>query len=1149
MPSGAAAVQSGAEVRPYAKTHTVRTFVNAAGETVLAVTPSHFDVSRPLREMAKNVIPRTAAGEEAPENPTLQDWGQLRSSTPDPVVQPAPQAGDENTRFSFPTAFNFEGTGMQYGTPPDPNGSVGNNQFVEMVNIRLQVWALNRASHLATSILGPVDNNTVWSGFGGPCELQNSGDPVVIYDKLANRWLISQLTAQPAGGVYHECVALSTTADATGSYYRYAFAGPPGHFIDYPHFGVWSDAYYMSGTALIPNGAGGLNYLGGIFAAMDRARMLAGDPNATWQVIEDPLEIGHVPADVDGFAPPPTGAPGIFLSRNTAGVNVFRMKVDFAVPAHTTRTKQAIVPVAPATSPCNDGACVPQPGTSIRLGPIGGVILMFRAAYRNFIDHESIVATHSVDPSVLGVASGVRWYDIRLSGPPDPACPGYPCLRQQGTIADNEQGRSRWLGATAMDGAENLLIGYSTSGKVPGAENHSIRTTGRARNDPLGVMTIAETTIATGTANSTQPRWGDYSSMSADPYDDCTLWYVNQYYASPDVWSTRVASASFPAGSGDGQCPPTACTARPPAPPAVTAATVEGDNRLRVSWTGNVPSPGSYAVERADGPCGGEGLYQPVGSVAGTQTSFLDPTVQGGHTYAYRVRAAADSGGRCQTLIASACVQATATGACHLPPVFAGATGADSAGQAACGVTVSWSPATSRCPLTPDMRYNVFRGASPDFVPSSSNRIATCAPGPSSYLDDDALDGGRSYYYVVRAEDGSTGNWGECGGGNEEQNRVLVAGTAYGPGFQEGSGTLTDAGGDGTSFLRLNVAGSGDTDDPSWRTVREADDFGANHTPGGLYAYRNAGPGSADLYAARECAEMQTPPFTAAADAVNLKYWERHQFEYRFEGVAVEYSVNGGPWLDAPNPSVDPSLGCSLDDATDGWETLSCTALPTNNGCGYTATKNAYTGPRGTGSSCSSFTTDALTGYAHRCHPFSGLTPGDAVRFRWRYTSDSGAAFRGFYLDDVEVSGVRLPNACTPNACGGQSEGRSCQDGSPCTIGDACAGGACVPGSVAPPPAEVTGLRVGPTLSWTALSGVVVYDVAGAALADLRTNATATATCLAQDVTATTFTDARPDPPPGEGRYYLVRARDACGAGTYGLDSASVERSLPAACP
>jgi hypothetical protein len=345
--------------------------------------------------------------------------------------------------------------------------------------------------------------------------------------------------------------------------------------------------------------------------------------------------------------------------------------------------------------------------------------------------------------------------------------------------------------------------------------------------------------VVTGTANNTGSRWGDYASMSVDPFDDCTFWYVSQYYAVRTGWSTRIASAAFPAGSGAGQCPPTTCVTRPDGEPVIGTATAPGDNQITVTWTGITPTPGAYAIERAEGACGTEGLYRPLAATAGTAASFTDTSVQGGIAYSYRVRATADAAGRCQAANAGACVSKTATGSCNLKPSFAGASVVTSSQQSNCGLTVSWTPAVSRCPLTPSVRYNIFRGATPDFVPSVANRIATCVVS-SSYLDTDNLQGRTTYYYVVRAEDGSLGNGGECGGGNEEANSVAAYGTPVGVGFQGAPGTWTDGGGDVNAFLTFGTTVS--TSGPGWRFVKTANDPGANHTPGGSSAYRNAGP-------------------------------------------------------------------------------------------------------------------------------------------------------------------------------------------------------------------------------------------------------------------------------------------------------------------
>src|SRR5262245_28529443 len=393
-----------------AKLDTIHAHRNASGQTVYSIAASHADVSAPLAEMAAQPVAEREDEDESPENPELPSWRRIRSDLPDPVVQrvvPSVQSlGASGPQAAAPTTgFNFLGVGMNGGTPSDSNGSVGNNQFVETVNVRYQIWSLDRATKVATSVLGPSPINNLWVGFGGACQTQNSGDPIVLFDKAARRWLISQFTTSLSGGSYLQCVAISTTANATGSYFRYAFAVPAGVFGDYPHFGAWSDAYYMMAHGFTSTSG---SYVAALFAAMDRTKMLVGDPSATWQVIMDPSEGGHMPADLDGFAPPPTDAPGICLSLHPSGMFVYRLTVDFAVPAHTVNALQAIVPVAPASGACaGGGACIPQPATTQTVSSLADR-LMFRAAYRNLIDHESIVISHAVDPAVSWGASGGR---------------------------------------------------------------------------------------------------------------------------------------------------------------------------------------------------------------------------------------------------------------------------------------------------------------------------------------------------------------------------------------------------------------------------------------------------------------------------------------------------------------------------------------------------------------------------------------------------------------------------------------------------------------------------------------------------------------------------------------------------------------------
>jgi hypothetical protein len=433
------------------------------------------------------------------------------------------------------------------------------------------------------------------------------------------------------------------------------------------------------------------------------------------------------------------------------------------------------------------------------------------------------------------------------------------------------------------------------------------------------------------------------------------------------------------------------------------------------------------------------------------------------------------------------------------------------------------------------VRYNIFRGSVPDFVPSAANRIATCVVGPSSYLDTDNLQSGTTYYYVVRAEDGSTGNGGECGGGNEETNSIVVAATPYAAGMQTAPGTWSDGGGDGSAFLQLD-RGSAHGIAPVWRLVKTADDPEANHTPGGGYAYRNAGPAAGDTYVASTCAEMQTPFLTVGGATVNLKYWERHQIEYHRDAVAVEYSVNGGAPEDVPAPSNNGADGCDASDDTTGWEPLSCTGITTTNACGFDATKPVFSGPLAAGDSCANFATSAVVSpYAHRCHQITGLSPGDTIQFYWRSSSDEVSSYAGFYLDDVAVTNVRVPNVCAPDTCSGQADGTACSDGNACTSGDSCGGGRCIAGSSLTP-AETTNVSAASdkaTYSWSAAAFATGYDVVRGSLGALPVGPGAGDEICFDDLASPTLIDTDV-PASGTGYWYLSRGENACGIGTFG---------------
>ncbi|MFC4764677.1 hypothetical protein [Dyella koreensis] len=419
-----------------------------------------------------------------------------------------------------------QGTFTVNSAPPDTNGAVGATQYVQIVNSGFAVF--DKATKAVT--YGPVSTNTLWSGFGGPCETDNDGDATVVYDKAAGRWVISQfaVTASP----YFECVAVSATSDATGAYYRYAF--PYGTtFPDYPKMGVWPDAYYETFNMFNGN-----TFAGAKLCAYDRNAMLSGAA-ATQQCFQLSTSYGGVlPADLDGSTAPPAGSPNYLMNFGTSKLNLWKFHVDWTNTANTTLTGPTAIPVASFASACGGGTCVPQTGTSQKLDSLADR-LMFRLAYRNFGDHESLVVSHSVKVGTTkqNPYTGVRWYEVRSPS-------ATPVVYQQSTFSPDTT--YRWLSSVAMDKQGNMALGYSASSS---AIHPAIRYTGRLATDTLSTMQ-AEASIVEGTGSqsgSNLSRWGDYSAMTVDPTDDCTFWYTNEYLKTTGAfnWSTRLASFKF----------------------------------------------------------------------------------------------------------------------------------------------------------------------------------------------------------------------------------------------------------------------------------------------------------------------------------------------------------------------------------------------------------------------------------------------------------------------------------------------------------------------------------------------------------------------------------------------------------------------------
>ncbi|MBN2006873.1 MAG: carboxypeptidase regulatory-like domain-containing protein [Anaerolineae bacterium] len=497
------------------------------------------DVSPPLREMM-------APAPKATEDDVLQTSLRL----PRPLVSVEPLSEDPlrqsvNAMMAMPAPlYSFNGVGNVNGVhPPDTQGDIGYDPatgvkyYVQWVNLSFAIWDVTGAT--PTLLYGPVSGNSIWQGFGGPCQTTNNGDPITLFDPLANRWLMSQFSIN---GPYYQCIAISQTADPTGAWYRYAFQVSATKMNDYPHFGVWPDGYYMT----VNQFTGGSSWGGAGVFVFDRAKMLTGDPTATFQSF-DLYSVnfnygGMLPADMDGTTPPPAGAPNYFVEVDVSPpeIKFWRFHVDWANPANTTfginGNPNATIPVAAWAELCpSTRACIPQPGTSYRLDGLGDR-LMYRAAYRNFDSHEVLLLNHSVNAG-SGVA-GVRWYELRNLATT-------PTMYQQSTYAPDSD--NRWMGSIAMDAMGNVALGYSVSSS---SVYPSVRYTGRLANDPLGQMSQGEATLVAGSGvqESQYSRWGDYSMMSVDPEDDCTFWFTQEYMQTTgyNTWSTRIGAFRFP---------------------------------------------------------------------------------------------------------------------------------------------------------------------------------------------------------------------------------------------------------------------------------------------------------------------------------------------------------------------------------------------------------------------------------------------------------------------------------------------------------------------------------------------------------------------------------------------------------------------------
>ncbi|MEN8164008.1 MAG: hypothetical protein ABFS37_07760 [Acidobacteriota bacterium] len=509
----------------------------------LGISPAVRDL--PLAEV---VAPVKAKGDGTEINPPrhgdlFDENGNRFGTTTEKIVDALASTSVSGGRATPAPLIDFEGIGNISGVaPPDTEGAVGPDHYVQVTNLSFAIF-----DKTGTMVGGPYLTNTLWSGAGGPCQSDNNGDAIFMYDEQADRWVFTQFAVSSGQAV---CFAVSQTPDPTGIFNLYQINTQ--RFPDYFKLGVWPDpannAYFMATNS-------GFQDQYDVYA-IDRAGMLSGVAAQSAQYFQGYSNL-MMPADVDGDQGPAAGSPGIFYTFRDGGepyfgspptdsLDIYEFDVDWATPANSTFTMvQSFVP--PEFSDFNWTVCgffvqncLPQPSPGIGLDSASWWPMQ-RLQFRNLGSYEALVGSWTVDVTGSPDLAAPRWFELQRTG-------GGPwAVHQEGTYSPD--GDHRWMPSAAMDGSGNIAMGYSV---VSDALMPSIRYTIREKSDPLGTMQ-AEATLITGTGVETGvSRWGDYASMEVDPADDCTFWFTTEYVATTGSfsWNTRVGAFKIPSCSG-----------------------------------------------------------------------------------------------------------------------------------------------------------------------------------------------------------------------------------------------------------------------------------------------------------------------------------------------------------------------------------------------------------------------------------------------------------------------------------------------------------------------------------------------------------------------------------------------------------------------
>jgi hypothetical protein len=488
---------------------------------------SGFAISQRVSEMAMDPLVMEEGAEIHEPGPGPMRW----KAAAGPLLHEDPVLQKQATPLvSASVGANFAGIVSPGYVPSDSNLAVGPNHIVEVVNVAFAVYSKNGAL-----LAGPTNLQSLFSSLGGNC-VGSFGDPIVLYDRAADRWVLSIIGSNQIGSASAECVAVSTTNDPTGSYYLYGYLFG-SNLNDYPKLSTWATATNSAYLATYNIYQQFRTLIGSDICGLDRTKMLVGDPTAAQLCQMTPTtEFGYLPSDMDGPTPPADGTPGLFINwqnNNPGQLYLRQLALNFAT-GMATLSPPTVINVANSVMVCtNGGQCIPQAGATQTLDSLGDR-LMYRFAIRHFADHDRAVVNHTV---ANGSQAAVRWYELY-----DPA--GAVTVNQQGTYAPDAT--YRWMGSLAEDASGDIGLGYSASSSTI---HPSICFTGRMPTDALGTMESENTMVqGIGSQIGTDAyRWGDYTAMQVDPSDDCTFWYVDQYQAVTGTfdWSTNIASFKF----------------------------------------------------------------------------------------------------------------------------------------------------------------------------------------------------------------------------------------------------------------------------------------------------------------------------------------------------------------------------------------------------------------------------------------------------------------------------------------------------------------------------------------------------------------------------------------------------------------------------